>query len=290
MNAVIETPRSVPVPADLDAPDRLLWGLNGRQVALLAPVSLGALLVWYRFAGHVELALLLVVTAPPLGIVAALALGRVDGMDLDRLLFAALRRPRRTLAAGVPDAAVDRLAAAAGQRPPRPITGPVRALAEDGMLDLGSAGFAQAVAVGTVNFSLRSDQEQANLVTAFAGLLHSLNAHVQLLVATRPVDLTGFLAVSVDRAKRLPAPRLAAAASAHTAWLEQLLRRRRLLERQVTVVVRASDAEACEHAADQVVSFADSIGVEARRLDAAQLAERVRASIDPYGTPVRRLS
>ena len=290
MSTAMEMPRSVPVPADLDAPDAVLWGANGRQVALLAPACLIALMAWYRLAGDVDPRLLLLITAPLLAAVAALAFGRVDGLELDRLLLAALRRPRRPLAAGRVDAKTARFAAAEGAAVPRPVRGPVHGLSEDGLLDLGSAGKAAAVDVGCVNFSLRSADEQEQLVATFAGLLGAVEGHLQILVATRPVDLTGYLSESARTARELTEARLSHAAAAHTEWLASLMRGQRLLERQVTVVVRCADAESCERAADTVAAFAESIGVLARRLDGAQLAERVRAGIDPYGTPVRRAS
>ncbi|WP_335986644.1 PrgI family protein [Glycomyces sp. MUSA5-2] len=282
-------PRAVPVPADLDVPDAVLWGANGRQVALLAPACLVALLAWYRLAGDVDPRLLLVITAPPLAAVAALAFGRVDGLDLDRLALAALRRPRGPLAPGRPDPGAARVAASRAPVP-RPVRGPVHALSEEGLLDLGPAGVACAVDVGCVNFSLRSADEQEQLVAAFAGLLGAVEAHVQVLVATRPVDLTGYLAESARTARELADPALSQAAADHTVWLAELMRGQRLLERQVTVAVRCADAELCERAVEAVTAFAESIGVAARRLDGAGVAERVRAGIDPWGTPVRRAS
>jgi hypothetical protein len=290
VSTAIEMPRSVPVPADLDAPDAVLWGANGRQIALLAPACLTVLMVWYRLAGEVDPRVLLLITAPPLAIVAALALGRVDGLDLDRLLFAAVRRPRRPLSAGRVDTHVARFAASKGAAAPKAVRGPVHGLAEDGVLDLGPAGKAIAVDVGTVNFSLRSADEQEQLVAVFAGLLGAVEGHLQILICTRPMDLTGYLDESARTAESLGGQLLAAAAIAHVEWLTSLTRGQRLLERQVTVVVRCADAGSCERAAEAVDAFAESIGVLARRLDGAGVAERVRAGIDPYGTPVRRTS
>jgi hypothetical protein len=290
MSTAIEMPRSVPVPADLDAPDAVLWGANGRQVAMLAPACLVVLMVWYRLVGDVDPRVLLLCTAPPLAVVGALALGRVDGCDLDRLLLAALRRPRKPLTAGRIDSRAARFAAVGGAPVPRSVRGPIHDLIEDGLVDLGAAGKAVAVDVGTVNFSLRSADEQEQLVASFAGLLGAVEGHLQITVATRPVDLTGYLAASAQTARTLTGTALAEAAAAHTDWLAALARGQRLLARQVTVTVRCGDAASCERAAEQVEAFAESIGVTARRLDGAQLAERVRAGIDPYGTPVRRAS
>lgn len=280
----------VPVPADIDRPDRVLWGLTGRQVVILAPVALIAVLIWKRLLGEVPMPVLVGVTAPVLGIAAALALGRIDGLDGDRLAFAALTAPRRPLAAGRGTTAM--LAAPGARRRGRAgaLRGPVRDLGEDGLLDLGRAGVAVGLGVECVNFDLRSTAEQADLIGAFARLLHSLEVHCQVVMSTRPVDLGGYLESLAAAAEDAVHPRVVDAAFAHRDWLSALVRTQRLLSRELTVVVRAADAAAAERAAEQVAAFAEAIGADAWRLDDMELAERIRAAVDPFGTPIRGLS
>lgn len=277
----------VPVPADIDRSDRVLWGLTGRQVVILAPVVLATVMVWQRLLGQVPMSILVGVTAPVLGIAAALALGRVDGLDGDRLAVAALSTPRRPLAAGRGDSAMLAVTGAKRRRQAGVLRGPVRDLAEDGTLDLGRTGVAVGIGVSCVNFDLRSTGEQADLIAALARLLHSLEAHCQLLMSTRPVDLAAYLSGSEDATGDAASPYLAEAAAAHRIWLASLVRTQRLLAREVTVIVRAGDGASAERAADQVDAFAEAIGTKAWRLDAFELAERIRAAVDPYGTPVR---
>lgn len=280
----------VPVPADIDRPDNVLWGLNGRQVVLLAPVAIAALLVWQRLAGQVPPALLLGVTAPVLGVAVALALGRFDGLEADRMVMAAVRHPRRPLAAGQAAGTVLRSRAVGRRRSTAALTGPITGLDEDGLLHVGRSGVALGLHVGCLNFDLRSVEEQADLVVAFARTLHAVEAHCQLLLATRPVDLSRYVAATEAAANSAMHPRLAQVAASHAAWLAGLVRGQRLLERQVTVVVRAADVEAVERSAELILGFAEAVGIEAWQLDAAALAERVRAAVDPYGTPLRRSS
>src|SRR5690606_8510576 len=146
------------------------------------------------------------------------------------------------------------------------------------------AGTARAVAVGHVNFDLRDRAEQTALVAAFASLCNGIEAHLQVIVATRPVDLAVYcddLAVN--------APTLVSdSARAHAAWLADLVRVQHLLDRQITVTVRAADVDTTDQAAAAVTDFAAQIGVEARLLDRAGTCERIRAGLDPYGTARRR--
>src|SRR5438093_13277878 len=102
-NNLTDEPYVARVPADIDAPDRVLYGLTARQVAILA--ATGALL-WaaYRLLTPLVGPALVGIAAVPVAAVAAgLALGRRDGISMDRWVAAALataRAPRLLVAAG----------------------------------------------------------------------------------------------------------------------------------------------------------------------------------------------
>jgi hypothetical protein len=280
------------VPADLDLPDKVLFNLTARQVAVLAPAAALLWGVWQALAGHVHPVILLLASAPVAAAALALALARKDGTTLDRLVWAAMRAPRAPLAAGAPDAgAVQAGAALTGRKGRlsrvRPVPSPVTDVAEGGVIDLGAAGCAVALDVGCVNFDLRSEAEQASLCAAFGRLLHTLEGHLQICVTHRPVDLTGYLTGLDERAGSLSDPSLRSAAQAHRAWLASLVGGHELLEREVTVVASGPDAEAASRAASQVEACCAQIGADARRLDRSDLSERIRYGLDPFGTATK---
>lgn len=276
------------VPADLDLPDKVLFNLTARQVAVLAPALLALWGLWQALAGQVHPAVLLLVSAPLAAAAFVLALAHRDGATLDRLVWAALRAPRKPLAAGVPEPSAAQAASAlTGRRGRgsrvRPVPAPVDGVDAEGVIDLGGK-CAVAVATGCVNFDLRSGTEQAALCEAFARLLHTLEGHLQVCVTQRPVDLTGYLAGLDTHAAALAEGPLRSAAQAHRAWLASLTAGHQLLGREVTVVVAGPDADAAIRAAGQVEAFCAQIGADAHRLDRAALAERVRFGLDPFGT------
>lgn len=274
----------VPVPADIDIADKVLFGLTVRQVIALAPSGLAAGLLWKALGPVVPPEVAMVVAALPVVVGAVLILGRVDGLGLDRLLLAAAVMPRRPLAAGRGERAALRASGAAAGPKAGVLTGPVRAVAEDGAIDLGGAGTARAVAIGHVNFDLRDRAEQTALVAAFASLCNGIEAHLQVTVATRPVDLAVYCD---DLIANAPA-RVSDSAREHAAWLADLVRVQQLLDRQITVTVRAQGTEAADQAAAAVTDFAAQIGVDAWLLDRVGTCERIRAGLDPYGTARRR--
>ncbi|MEU5874255.1 PrgI family protein [Glycomyces sp. NPDC047369] len=279
---------SVHVPADLDLPDKVLFNLTGRQVAILAPAALALWGIWQALAGQVHPVLLIALSAPVAAAAFALAMIRRDGTSLDRLVWAALRSPRAPLATGDPApgdaAAVAKLTRRAPRAPRvRPLPAPVAAVDASGVIDLGPAGSALALDAGCVNFDLRSSSEQQALCDAFARLLHTLEGHLQVCVTHRPVDLTAYLTGLDTRAGALDGA-LREAAQAHRSWLEGLTAGHDLLAREITVVVTGPDPEAALHAAAQVEAFCAQIDTTCHRLDRAALAERIRYGLDPFGT------
>ena len=102
-----EVPGSVPIPSDVERPDKILAGLTARQVAIAA---VAAVIIWAAFqaARHVMPLPAFAALASPAGLAAtALVIGERDGLPLDRLLAAAWRQsraPRRLVTApeGVP--------------------------------------------------------------------------------------------------------------------------------------------------------------------------------------------
>jgi hypothetical protein len=287
----VNPPAQVPVPADIDIADKVLFGLTVRQLLILAPSGLAAALIWQSLGPLVPMEAALVAACLPVAVCAALAIARVDGIGLDGLIAAAIIMPRRPLAAGRGMAASLRLERSSDAQPGAGVlTGPVRTVTEDGLIDLGGVGCARAIDVGSVNFDLLGVSDQSSLVAALARLCYGCEAHLQIVIATRPVDLSGYLDDLERNAASAANPAVGAAARSHTGWLAGLVRTQQLLDRQITVVVTASNEENLDQAAATVLDFAAAIGAEAAVLDRTAIAERVRAGVDPFGTPGRRVA
>ncbi len=233
------------IPADVEMPDKLFANLTVRQAAILA--GTGVLAAWvYLMAGdRLPVPVLVAILLPLIACGCALALGRRDGLSLDRLAlhaFAYLRRDRRlvTTEEGVlPPPAWCRVRG----RLPGALRLPVRAIREDGVMELAEGGTVAVVRAGTVAFGLRTGEEQAALVGVFAGWLNSLDAPVQILLQARPVDLSDLADVIESSAGRLADPALEHAARRHAEFLSELSATRDLLTRDVLVVVRHQDTE-----------------------------------------------
>jgi len=281
-------PEPVRIPADVDREDRLLADLTARQVAILAATGVVLWLAFMATRRLVPPAVFAGAAAPVALAAVVVALGKRDGLSLDRLLAAALRQaraPRRLVTApeGIspPPQWVDPAAAVQAGPLPAPLRLPASAISAAGAIDLGGDGVAAVAATSTINFALRTPAEQQALVSAFGRWLNSLQSGAQILIRAHRIDLSGMVAGLQDSAGGLPHPALERAALDHAAFLAGLAQERDLLARQVLLAVRepapgggvhGRPPEALARAADRARRRIDDA---ARALAAADLAVTV---------------
>lgn len=278
--------------ADVEAPDKILYGLTARQVTILAAAALAAYLMWRAGAGRLPTPVLATALIPLTAAAAVLALGRRDGLSFDRWLLAALRAaraPRRLVPAATGIAAPPRWApaatAAAADPAPTVLRLPAHAITETGAIDLGGNTHAALVAVSTVNIGLRTGEEQAAMLGGFARWLHALTGPTQIVVSTRRVDLATQADRVLDAAQALPNPALADTACDYAAFLLDLAEQRDPLWRTVTIAHTATGRHADRDAirqAEHTASALSALGAATRVLDGGTVTGVLAAAVDPY--------
>jgi hypothetical protein len=278
------------MPADIDAPDKVLYGLTFRQLAILAVTAVLFYAGWNSLHRLVPIPVLAIGGAVLGTLAAALVVGRRDGVSMDRWLLHAVRHSRapKTLSAADTTATTPDWVQAPATRValPAPLRLPASAIDDDGQITL-SAGRAAMVAASTVNLALRTGEEQAALIDTYGRWLNSLNSTTQIVVSAQPVDLAGHARTLAERARSLPHPALEAACDDHAAFLENLAARRDPLRRQVLIVTTTAAGERSEHAArrraDDTARALSGLGVDVRALDGSAATAALAAAADPYG-------
>ncbi|WP_181786962.1 PrgI family protein [Streptomyces phytophilus] len=242
----------VRIPADVEREDTVLAGLTARQLLLLSGAGIVLYTLYTGSRTLVPLPVFVIVALPLAGVAVLLALGRRDGLPLDRLLLAAIRQrlaPRYRIAAGegvqpAPQWLGERARPAdepgqpAGTVTPAPLHMPAESVSETGLVDLGRDGLAVVAVCSTVNFALRTPAEQESLTTAFGRYLHSLTAPVQIMVRAERLDLSAQINELQAYAGNLPHPALEHAAYEHADYLNHLRQTSNLLRRQVLLIIR----------------------------------------------------
>ncbi|WP_405087762.1 PrgI family protein [Microbispora sp. NBC_01389] len=288
----------VRIPADVEQPDRIVWGLTARQVAILAVTGVALYFGYTMLGERLPLAVFAAIALPVAVLGILLAVATHDGGSLDRFLLAALRyhRSAKHLAPAPGIAAPPPAWIAAGRSPcPAPLRLPARGVTEDGLIDLGPDGIVAVTEVSTVSFALRTPDEQDGLVAAFGRWLNSLSARVQILVRAERVDLAATIGVLEERIPQLPHPALAHAAREHAMFLTDLATRHELLRRQVLLVIRepavgangttAAAARAYRRLAE-AARLLGACGLTVRPLDAAAVGALLASCFDPMAPPL----
>lgn len=294
-----QAPVSVRVPADVERPDEVVFGLTARQLGIAATVALTLWGLYQATTAVIPPLLFAALAMPVAGATLALLVVRRDGLGLDEWLVAALRQhraPRRLVPAetaepgrGLPDA--PRWVAAAAGSLPAPLALPATAISDTGQVDLGDEGVAELAACSTVNFGLRTPAEQHSLIAGFARWLHSLTGPAQIVISADRLDLGDYLDTLRTSAPGLPHPELEAACLAHADHLQRLAAETDLLHRHVTVVLReppgkggrdTASATVARRAADNGRALG-ACEITARTLDGAGAHAVISAAADPHG-------
>ncbi|MFI1989707.1 PrgI family protein [Actinoplanes sp. NPDC020271] len=285
-----EPPMRARIPADVDREDRVAFGMTWHQLVILTITGLLLYAAWTAVATLIPPLLFLVLAVPIAGAAFFLAVGRRDGISLDRWLLHALRHrraPHRLVPADGPiRPAPAWVATTAGPGDrlalPAPLQLPARGITDDGLIDLGPDGTTGLVSASTVAFGLRTAAEQNGLVAAFARWLHSLDGPTQIHVRAQRVDLTHLADRLRADAPGLPHPALEEAARAHAAFLDDLAARRELLHRQVTVAVRSTRSPGnTVHQAAETVRALSGCEVSARELGPEDTASMLAGALNP---------
>ncbi|MET8364434.1 PrgI family protein [Micromonospora sp. NPDC005194] len=272
-------PRAV-VPANVNEPDRIAFGLTFRQLGIVGGAGLTGF-GCYRTVGHLlPEAVWIVAGVIVFAVAIVVALGRRDGLPLDVWLrhgFALSRAPR-TLTPGTARAST--IAVVAGTPSvPAPLRSPVTAVNSTGVLT--SEGRDKVlIACGTTNIHLRTGSEQGALLDGFGRFLNSLTGPAQIVVAAQRHDLSAYAQATVEHAPRLAHPALQAAADDYAEFLLDLDAERDPLHRQVLAVITGA------HAADTAVRALSGLGVEATALDGPAVASALASAVDPFCPPV----
>lgn len=234
----------VRIPADVDRPDRLVAGLTGRQLVILAAAGLVLLAGWAASRAWLPAPVFIVAAAPAASAAVVLAVGRRDGLPADRLALAALRHVRSNRRLVPAPEGIPALPPGVPRIPmPAPLDLPVDDIAVDGTLDLGESGAALICRASSLNFGLRTDAEQKAVVAAFGRWLNSLTDPVQIVVRAERVDPSGAVTALRQGVSALPSIGLERAAIDHSRFLADLARRADVLRRSVLVVFRTGRPE-----------------------------------------------
>ncbi|MBB5874612.1 hypothetical protein F4553_008046 [Allocatelliglobosispora scoriae] len=265
------------VPADIDAPDRIAFGLTFRQLAIVGTAALLGWLVYSAAGDLLPAAVWLVAAVPVAAVTVVVALGRRDGLPLDAWLRHGLTFTR-TPRVHTPGTGSPAYAAVTGDPPvPAVLRAAVTAIGSDGTVT--TAGRDRAlIACATTNIHLRTSSEQTALLDGFGRFLNALTGPAQIVSAAYRLDLRPHADAAITAARLLPHPALRDAAAGYAAFIADLDASVEPLRRQVLTVVTGDP--------DTAARALGGLGITTRVLDGPAATAALAAAADPYDPPV----
>lgn len=108
---------------------------------------------------------------------------------------------------------------------------------KDGVVILKNGGLRALIEVTSVNFALKSPQEQDDIVFRYQGFLNALHYPLQIVMQSRRLDLTDYLAKLRTRAEGETNDMVRAQTSSYIAFMEKLLSVVNIMSKKFYVVI-----------------------------------------------------
>jgi hypothetical protein len=107
----------------------------------------------------------------------------------------------------------------------------------DDLILTKTGSVALVVQTTAVNFDLLSEYEQENKIYAFAGLLNSLNFHIQILIRTNRIDITKYIDYLKAQNSKPMTEGLKHQLNVYTHFIENLIVQNDVLDKKFYIVI-----------------------------------------------------
>lgn len=107
----------------------------------------------------------------------------------------------------------------------------------DDLVITKSGSVALLIQTNAVNFDLLSEYEQDNRIYAFAGLLNSLNFHIQILIKTQRIDITHYIDYLKTQLSRPMTDGLREQLTIYTSFVNNLIVTNDVLDKKFYIVL-----------------------------------------------------
>lgn len=107
----------------------------------------------------------------------------------------------------------------------------------DDLVITKSGTVAMVIQTSAINFDLLAEYEQDSKIFAFAGLLNSLNFHIQILIRTRRIDISNYVNYLKNQEKSNMTPGLRKQLNIYTQFIQRLIVENDVLDKNFFLVI-----------------------------------------------------
>ena len=107
----------------------------------------------------------------------------------------------------------------------------------DDLVITRSGSVALIIQTNAINFDLLAEYEQDNKIFAFAGLLNSLNFHIQILIRTRQIDISNYVEYLKRQKQENMSGGLQEMMEIYTQFIQNLIVQNNVLDKNFFIVI-----------------------------------------------------
>lgn len=108
---------------------------------------------------------------------------------------------------------------------------------KDSVVVLKNGGLRAILLASSLNFALKSPQEQEDIVLRYQGFLNALNFPIQIVMQSRRLDLTDYLARLAARTETETNPQIRAQTSSYVEFMQRLISVANIMDKRFYVIV-----------------------------------------------------
>jgi hypothetical protein len=160
----------------------------------------------------------------------------------------------------------------------------------DGILMLPDNQYRVIMEVSSLNFELKSEDEQDTLIDTYQSLINSLPCPIQVLVRIRELDMSHYMENLVARKKNEREPVYQDQLQAYSEFVQALVADNKILSRHFYIVLpySASGKDAYEEASEQLALNSDLVrkgfmrlGMQTRLLESLEVLDLFHSFYNP---------
>ena len=107
----------------------------------------------------------------------------------------------------------------------------------EGMVILKNKALRGVMMVSSINFALKSEEEQSAIISQFQGFLNSLDFSAQIVVQSRRLNITGYLDKLQQLANRQPNELLRVQAQGYHKFIDELVAGGAIMSKTFFVII-----------------------------------------------------
>jgi hypothetical protein len=163
----------------------------------------------------------------------------------------------------------------------------------DGIVIMKDGSCAMVMRISSVNFDLLSEREQASLVSAYGGILNSLNFPVQIMIKSATKDVGSYLKNLVNVESKQTNLLLKERIRSYRKFIEEIVKKNDVLSKTFYIVVKFSSLElGIKNAGKQTLKSIFNINKNSNSglpYPKEYILEKARASLEPKRDHLVRL-